>query len=128
MDKDIGPKTLRCAVASSDGGLVDQHFGRAKSFDVYEVEQGFEPRFLETRKVQRVCSGEGHSTEALCAAASALADCVFVVVARIGPGALGALRQRGIEAYELVAEPEEAIEKVMAFRQAQALANVFEEE
>ena len=119
---------VRCAVASSDGYLVDQHFGRAKNFDVYEAAQGEAPRFVESRKVQRACNGQGHSNEALDAVADELADCTFVIVARIGPGARAALSQRGIEAYEIVAESEAAIEKVMTFRRALALTNIFEEE
>lgn len=123
-----GEEPVLCAVASSDGFLVDQHFGRAKSFDVYEVGQEGEPRFVESRKVQRPCSGQGHSNEALDAVVRTLGDCAFVIVARVGPGARAALSQRGIEAYEIVAEAEAAIEKVRAFRKALALTNIFEEE
>ncbi len=124
----IAEPPIRCAVATSDGFLVDQHFGRAKRFEVYEVAQGIEPRFVETRQVKRPCSGQGHSNDALDAVAAKLADCSFVVVARIGPGARAALAQRGIEAYEVVAETEAAIEKVMAYRRMLAVTDIFEEE
>ncbi len=119
---------IRCAVATSDGFLVDQHFGRAKRFEVYEALHGAEPRFIEVRQVQRVCSGQGHSSTALDAAVERLGDCSFVIVAKIGAAARSALAQRGIEAYEVVSETEAAIEKVMAYRQMLAIANIFEEE
>lgn len=127
-EKGAGREPIRCAVATSDGFLVDQHLGRTKRFEVYEAVQGAEPRFIESRQVQRPCSGQGHSNDALDALAEKLADCAFVVVARIGPGARAALAQRGIEAYEVVAETEAAIEKVMAYRQMLATTDIFEEE
>ncbi len=123
-----GEAPIRCAVATSDGFLVDQHFGRAKRFEVYEASYGAEPRFLETRQVQRVCSGQGHDSAALDAVAERLGDCPVVIVAKIGPGARAALAQRGMEAYEVVAETEAAIEKVMAYRQMLAITDIFEEE
>ncbi len=119
----------RCAAATSDGFLVDQHFGRAKSFDVYDIDERGQCRFVETRKVQRACKGElGHSEEALLATARRLSDCAFIVVAKIGAGALAALHEQGTEAYSLVAETEAALDKVWAYRQAQALVDSFEEE
>ena len=126
--RESGAAPIRCAVATSDGLLVDQHFGRAKRFEVYEVSRDAGPRFLETRWVQRVCSGRGHSSAALDAAAERLGDCSFAIVAKIGLGARAALAQRGIEAYEIVAETEAAIEKVMAYRQMLAITNIFVEE
>lgn len=120
--------SIRCAVATSDGFLVDQHFGRAKRFEVYEALHGAAPRFLETRRVQRVCSGQGHDNAALDAVAERLGDCSFVIVAKIGPAARAALAQRGIEAYEVVAETEAAIERVMAYRRMFAITDIFEEE
>ncbi len=123
-----GEVPIRCAVATSDGFLVDQHFGRAKRFEVYEALRGASPRFIETRRVQRVCSGQGHDNAVLDAVAERLGDCSFVIVAKIGPGARASLIQRGIEAYEVVAETEAAIEKVIAYRQMLAIADSFEEE
>ncbi len=128
MGRADGKAPVRCAVATSDGFLVDQHFGRARRFEVYEVEQGSEPRFIESRKVQRACTGLGHDDDVLDAIVARLADCAFVVVARIGPGARVALARRGIKAYEIVAETEAAIEKAMVFRRVLAIADVFEEE
>lgn len=124
----LGETTL-CAVATSDGYLVDQHFGRAKSFDVYRIAQNGEATFIETRTVQRACKGElGHSEEALRATAALVADCSFALVARIGAGALAALYEKGVEAYCLVDEVESAISKVWTYRQAQACIGIFEEE
>lgn len=123
-----GQAPIRCAVATSDGFLVDQHFGRAKRFEVYEALHGAAPLFIETRRVQRACSGQGHDSSALDAVAERLGDCSFVIVAKIGPAARAALIQRGIEAYEVVAEIEAAIEKVMAYRRMLAITDIFEEE
>ncbi|WP_321348827.1 NifB/NifX family molybdenum-iron cluster-binding protein [uncultured Draconibacterium sp.] len=49
---------MRIAVTTSNGEKVDQHFGKATRFDVYDVE-GDEMKLVETREVDSYCSGEG---------------------------------------------------------------------
>ena len=45
---------MRIAVATSDGNKVDQHFGKATRFDVYDVE-GEEMKLVESRDVTSYC-------------------------------------------------------------------------
>lgn len=49
---------MRIAITTSNGEKVDQHFGKATRFDVYDVE-GDEMKLVETREVESYCSGEG---------------------------------------------------------------------
>lgn len=51
---------MRIAVTTSNGEKVDQHFGKATRFDVYDLE-GDEMKLVETREVASYCSGEGLS-------------------------------------------------------------------
>jgi nitrogen fixation protein NifB len=54
-----GPRpavTVRVAVATTSGALVDQHFGHAEEFRIYETGVGY-ARFVETRSVARYCHG-----------------------------------------------------------------------
>ena len=62
MDRNQEYDTFRVAFASSDGYVVDTHFGRATSFYIYQYFEG-EYVFVEERKVTPVCLGGEHSTE-----------------------------------------------------------------
>lgn len=93
----------RVAFASSDGKVVNQHFGRAVQFLIVEVnDEDF--RVLESRKVEPLCSDFEHSEEKLLLTVQALSDCKIVFVQKIGFGALGALKQNGIEGIEAQGE------------------------
>ena len=54
---------MKVAVASSDGIMINQHFGRADTFYVYELGDGI--RFLEKRKGRPFCHGGEHLEEEL---------------------------------------------------------------
>ncbi|MCS7030658.1 MAG: nitrogenase cofactor biosynthesis protein NifB [Gloeomargarita sp. SKYG116] len=87
------------AVASKGGGLVNQHFGHAKEFMVYEVD-GQGARFVGHRKVAQYCQG-GYGEEAtMTHILQAIGDCQAVLCAKIGPCPQEKLRQAGIEPVE----------------------------
>lgn len=89
---------MKVAVASSDGIVVNQHFGRADSFYIYEVSQGKEPVLLEKRKGKPFCHGGSHEEGELLDATELLADCRKVYVSQIGRGAELELARIGIHA------------------------------
>jgi nitrogen fixation protein NifX len=95
---------LHVAVASNDGLTVDEHFGRAKSFRIYEVCEDGSSRLLEERAITPHCScsdegaGQAHSSDA---AVEQLSDVDAVLVAQIGPGAQSSLTRKGIKSFAL---------------------------
>jgi nitrogen fixation protein NifB len=97
------PKIL-IAVATKGGGLVNQHFGHAKEFQVYEVD-GNEVRFVSHRKIDQYCQG-GYSEEATADnIMKAIADCKAVLVSKIGNCPKEKLEAAGIktvEAYDVI--------------------------
>jgi nitrogen fixation protein NifB len=86
----------RVAVATRGGGLVDQHFGHAREFLVYDVGRGG-ARLAARRPVERYCAGGEGEDEALAVALRALADCDAVLVAKVGRCPRGRLAAAGIE-------------------------------
>lgn len=46
---------MKIAITTTDGKTVDQHFGKANSFHIYEMEHG-KLTFVEKRFVQSYCS------------------------------------------------------------------------
>ncbi len=92
------PKIL-VAIATKGGGLVNQHFGHAKEFQVYEVD-GSEVRFIGHRKIDHYCQGGYGETATLENIIEAIADCKAVFVAKIGDCPKEKLQAAGIQTVE----------------------------
>jgi nitrogen fixation protein NifB len=100
--------TARVAVATKSGGLVDQHFGHAREFLVYDVTRAG-VRLVARRPIGAYCTGGEGDDDALAVALRALADCDAVLVAKIGHCPRGQLAAAGIEpATEQAFQPIEA--------------------
>ncbi len=105
----------RVAAASSDGKYVNQHFGRATQFLVFDLEENGDHRFVELRSNQPSCSWEaseepeapkhGQTIETL-------ADCQAVLVSRIGTAAEATLNDHGIRGYVIPDFIDEALRQV----------------
>lgn len=76
--------TIRAGFASIDGAVVDQHFGSARYWQIYDIDDSG-GTFVETRKTAAKCSGhcEGGFEHIL----AVLEDCDALFVNRIGVGA-----------------------------------------
>lgn len=88
---------LRIAVAGRDGTRVDQHFGQAEDFLVYEVNE-LGSTLLEKRGLADHLRGDEDPRDAIC---RMLADCPVLLVAKIGPNPQEKLAAAGIEATDL---------------------------
>jgi nitrogen fixation protein NifB len=91
-------RPLRIAVASSGSGVINQHFGQAREFLVYEADAQ-DVRFIGIRRVQAYCSGDEHCGEAESALAGtlrALEGCAAVLCSKIGIEPWDALEAAGI--------------------------------
>jgi nitrogen fixation protein NifB len=85
------------AVATKSGGLVDQHFGHAREFLVYDVSREG-AALVGRRSADGYCAGGDGDDDALEASLRALSDCKAVLVAKIGRCPEGQLQAAGIEA------------------------------
>ncbi len=99
--------SVMVAVATKGGGRVNQHFGHAKEFMIYEV-TATKVQFVGHRKVAHYCQG-GYGEEATMEGIlSAIADCKAVLASKIGPCPQKELEKVGIR----VVEGYDVIEKV----------------
>ena len=89
---------LKVAVASSDGKVVNRHFGHTKQFLIFELSEGAF-NFLESRENVPTCHAGRHEPSDLATTAEIIKDCAYVVASRIGSGAASLLLDRGIRAY-----------------------------
>jgi predicted Fe-Mo cluster-binding NifX family protein len=89
------------AVTSKDGKDIDQHFGHAERFLIYEVNSG-EAKLVDEKQVERYCSFDpehplrGHLLRSI---GEALQGCRAVVTAQMGDHPKGELENLGIEPF-----------------------------
>ncbi|XTZ12525.1 MAG: NifB/NifX family molybdenum-iron cluster-binding protein, partial [cyanobacterium endosymbiont of Rhopalodia inflata] len=79
--------------------LVNQHFGHAKEFQIFEVD-GADVKFVAHRKVDHYCQtgyGEKATLEHII---KAIADCKGVLASKIGLCPQEELRKAGLEPFE----------------------------
>jgi nitrogen fixation protein NifB len=93
---------LLVAVATKGGGRVNQHFGHASEFQIYEVTDAA-TRLIGHRRVEHYCQGGYGEDDTLPATLTALNDCHAVLVAKIGGCPRAELRAAGIEPVEAFA-------------------------
>lgn len=91
---------MKVAFTSSDGAMVDQHFGRAEHFDVWEVGPD-RAEFVE--RVSAIVA-VGDEEDRTTARARAIADCVIVYTVQIGGPAAAKLASRRIHPMKTQAE------------------------
>ena len=92
---------MRFAVATRDGKEIDQHFGHAERFLIFEVD-GTGVRQVDEQKVERYCSYDqdhplrGHILKAI---AASLSGCRAIVCAQIGQAPQMEMERLGFETY-----------------------------
>jgi nitrogen fixation protein NifB len=98
QSKQPEPRPVLMAVATTGGGMIDQHFGHAREFLVYEASIR-DVRFIGVRKVDLYCTGTdtcGEAETRLEQTIRALDGCEAVLCARIGYEPWGKLEAAGI--------------------------------
>lgn len=118
VKKKAAARPVLMAVATSGGGVINQHFGHAREFLVYEASPE-DVRFIGHRKVELYCSGGdtcGDAETTLDRIIRALDGCEAVLCSKIGYEPWGSLERAGIQPNgEHAMEPiEEAVAAVYA--------------
>jgi predicted Fe-Mo cluster-binding NifX family protein len=96
--RETAERPLRFAVASNKGYVVDQHFGHARGFYIYEYRNG-RVSLLEKRDIPQYCFGpDGCRDHAAVfeAIAEIITDCAGVIAMRMGEAPRSMLAQRGV--------------------------------
>ncbi|HEB57416.1 MAG TPA: nitrogenase cofactor biosynthesis protein NifB [Gammaproteobacteria bacterium] len=113
------------AVTSSGGGIINQHFGHAREFLIYEA-SAMDVRFIGQRKVDLYCAGHdscGEAETTLDKIIRTLEGCEAVLCSKIGIEPWSVLEAAGIQPNgEHAMEPiEDAVAAVYAEMQEQGL-------
>lgn len=106
----------KVAVATSDGFTVNEHFGHAKFFRVYELGES-DYTFLEVRDAVAVCQHQlGHDTTRFDKIIELLSDCDALLVQKIGEGAAAYLIQKKVRVFEVSGSIDAVLDKFIADR------------
>lgn len=108
--------SIKVAVASSDGKYINQHFGMASQFLIFQLNDDGTHKFLELRENKPACGVDGHSATSMEDSVKLIADCQVVIASQIGPGAIDILLENNIDPYIAPTFIEDALEKMVEIR------------
>jgi predicted Fe-Mo cluster-binding NifX family protein len=115
---------VKIAVASTDGKVVNQHFGRADTFYILVVDSETKDILhQEKREVVPVCHSGDHEEEAMTQAVKNLSDCEYILVSRIGLRARNVCEQNGISVFEIPGLIRESIGELLRYLEVQSMIN-----
>ncbi|MFV0528235.1 MAG: NifB/NifX family molybdenum-iron cluster-binding protein [Lachnospiraceae bacterium] len=107
----------KVAAASSDGKVINQHFGQAHRFFVAEIDTDTHTyEWIATREVSPACKTDGHSEEDFKRTLAELYDCKLLLVSRIGPAARAFVEEQGIKVIEVADLAQVCLEKIAKSR------------
>lgn len=106
--------SIKVAVASNDGKVINQHFGHAQEFLIFDLNDDGTFEFVETRENVPTCNGGDHSVSALDSTLDIIKDTSIVLVSQIGPVASQFLLSNGIQPFMIPTYIDEALEKLAA--------------
>ena len=106
--------SIKVAVASNDGKVINQHFGHAQEFLIFDLNDDGTFEFVETRENVPTCNGWDHSVSALDSTLDIIKDTSIVLVSQIGPVASQFLLSNGIQPFMIPTYIDEALEKLAA--------------
>ncbi len=91
--------SFKIAIASSDNQTINEHFGRARHFLIFDL---VDSRFTlaEVREIASPhCGGVQHDAAAVENIVELLSDCRLVLASQIGPRVIELLRIKEIKGY-----------------------------
>lgn len=101
----------RLAFASSDGETVDEHFGRAEDFHIFEIDNG-KSTYVETR-INNVNKGEECGHDKINKNIELILDCKAIFVANVGRCGVERLKIKGIQGFVMPYKIDEIIGKIL---------------
>ncbi len=104
----------KIAVATSDGFTVNEHFGHANFFRVYELNETGH-KYLDVRDAVAACQHSlGHDTTRFDKIIELLSDCDALLVQKIGEGAAAYLISRNVRVFEVSGQIDAVLDKIIA--------------
>lgn len=111
----------KIAVASTDGKVVNEHFGKAETFYIVEGDSDNKNQItlLDIRNVSSFCGGGEHNDRKLSQVIEELSDCRYVLVSRIGYRAAVEAEERGLQVFEIPGVVQESVTELLNYMEIQ---------
>jgi predicted Fe-Mo cluster-binding NifX family protein len=110
--REASKMALKVAIASNDRQSINEHFGRARHFLIFEWAEGHF-KLVEVREiVSPHCGGSQHDGNAINTIVDLLSDCRFVLASQIGPGAIELLGLKSIKGFSISGVIDQALAKL----------------
>jgi hypothetical protein len=85
MGKEGDTMSFKVAITTSNGKLINQHFGHCSEFTIVEVDENTGNwEFAEKRNVEQTCQEFFHDEDHIDEVAKMLSDCLYLLTYRIG--------------------------------------------
>jgi nitrogenase molybdenum-iron protein NifN len=110
----------KIAVATKSGLNIDQHFGHAEEFYIYDYKDG-SADLIEKRSVNKYCTGSDECdehTDKIQKIMTTIKDCNAVVVMRAGNEPVRKLEKNGIKVFQMYEGIQKGIQRVVEMLQA----------
>ncbi len=105
--------SYKVAIASTDGKVINQHFGKADRFHIVEISEEGSYQYIGTQNVVPGCNGGSHDTNAFDDILNSLKDVQVFLVSRIGEGAAAYLEQNDKIVYQAPYMIDQVLDKII---------------
>jgi nitrogen fixation protein NifX len=114
---------LKVAIASNDRQSINEHFGRARHFLIFEWVEGHF-KLVEVREIASPhCGGSQHDGNAVNTIVELLSDCRFVLASQIGPGVIKLLGLKGIKGFSITGFIDQVLAKLAVWPEVKNFKN-----
>lgn len=104
----------RIAIATSDGKTVNEHFGHAKFFRVYQTDENTY-EYIELLDAVAACQHSlGHDVTRFDKIIELLSDCDALLVEKIGAGAAAYLIEKNVRVFEVSGSIDAVLKKIVS--------------
>lgn len=115
--------SFKVAIASNDGKHINEHFGKASHFYIFEIKKDGKHKFLELREnippYEELDYSNLETHEKLLEKSiNLILDCKTVLASQIGPKAMQILSSNGIRAYNIDILIEDALRRLASSKLA----------
>lgn len=120
LNKKQEDKEYKFAISSKSGMNIDQHFGHAEEFYIYDYFHG-EVKFVEKRNVSKYCEGVeecGDHDDKISKIIKTVEDCNAVLALRAGFEPIKKLESHGIKIFQMYDGINKGIEKAVKLIEA----------
>lgn len=94
----------KVAITSSDGAVIDQHFGHCSDFRIADIGSAGDWKIAEIRQTEPTCNSFSHDESHVKEVVELLSDCSYLLTYRIGSYPYRLFRNRGIDCLETPTE------------------------